>query len=488
MEVELLSTRGVAKRYGPVVALRSVDLAVGRGEIHALLGANGAGKSTLVKILSGVAQADAGTIEVNGRIVRFRNPAEARMAGIATVFQDPALIGELTVRQNLLLTQSDPAAVRDCLAALGVGDLDFGELVRDLPLFLLRLIDLAKALVAAPQVLLLDELTAALPADLSERVFAAVREVARSGRSVLFISHRLAEVIELCDRCTVLRDGENVETFDPREGGEARMVTAMLGAVPEELAVRTPATNHERTGVRAVLEVKNLTVGPLRDLTFTVREGEVVGMVALEGQGQDLLFETLAGERRPLRGEIVVEGVPLRARGPADAIRHGVVLVPADRATALLPKRPIRENLTLPLYPRLRRWGPIGWRAETRRVADVIRRLAIDTRARTAGRLSGGNQQKLTVGRWLASGFRVLLLFDPTRGIDVGTKRQLYGLIREVAASGAGVLMFTSELREISLVTDRVLVLYGGTIAEELPPDVDEETLLSACHGLQVAK
>ncbi|ABK52351.1 monosaccharide ABC transporter ATP-binding protein, CUT2 family [Acidothermus cellulolyticus 11B] len=488
MSETVLQVRNLAKRYGPVVALRSVDLDIKRGEIHALLGANGAGKSTLVKILSGVAQADAGSIMLTGRSVRFRNPSQARAAGLATVFQEPALIGELTVRENLSLTHSDPDQVREALASFGVSDLQFDELVRDLPLFLLRLIDLAKQLVLSPRVLLLDELTAALPSDITERVFSVLREAVRAGQSILFISHRLAEVMELCDRCTVLRDGCNVETFEPRDGGEGRMVAAMLGTSPEQLTARESRVIHQTREQVPLLDVKHLTVGPLRDVSFSVHKGEVVGLIALEGQGQDVLFAALAGEYRPSSGQIVVCGKPLSARGPADAIRQGLVLVPADRATALLPKRPIRENLTLPLYARFRSWGAIRWKAEKRRIEDVVRRLAIDARAGAAGRLSGGNQQKLTIGRWLASGFQVLLLFDPTRGIDIGTKRQLYVLIRDLAAAGAGILMFTSELREISLVADRVLVLYNGQIIEELPPDTDEETLLSACHGLEVAR
>jgi ribose transport system ATP-binding protein len=224
----------------------------------------------------------------------------------------------------------------------------------------------------------------------------------------------------------------------------------------------------------------------VRDVSLEVRPGEVVGVAALEGQGQDELFDALSGRRRYDGGEMVVEGKPLAPRTPYDAIRAGVVLVPADRVQALLPQRSVRENITIPWYNRLLGWGPISGLQEGRRVRDAIQRLQIDTRAqRQVRRLSGGNQQKVTIARWLASGFHVLLLFDPTRGIDVGTKRQIHELLRELASQGAGVLLFSSELPEIQLTCDRVVVLYEGSVVEEMPGDeADEATLLRAAHGL----
>jgi ribose transport system ATP-binding protein len=221
-------------------------------------------------------------------------------------------------------------------------------------------------------------------------------------------------------------------------------------------------------------------------MSFEVRPGEIVGMAALEGQGQDALFAALSGRRRRDSGAVSVGGKPLNPRTPYDAIRAGMVLVPADRVQALLPQRSVRENIAIPLYNRVLAWGPINIRSETRRVGEAIRRLQIDTRAqRQVRRLSGGNQQKVTVARWLATGFQVLLLFDPTRGIDVGTKRQIHTLLRQLAADGVGILFFTSELSEIQLVCDRVLVLYEGKVVAELPAlDADEATLLHAAHGL----
>jgi ribose transport system ATP-binding protein len=479
-----LETSSIAKSFGSVVALRSVDLRVQPGEIHALLGANGAGKSTFVKILSGVFSADTGTIQVNGVRVSARRPSDAMSAGLATVFQDPALIPDLTVAQNFRLTGVDVGAVRVWLERMDMGDLDFDTLIRELPLELLRLLDLSRALAHDPQLLLLDEITAALPADQAEHVFAVMREWKARGRSVLFITHRLAEVLSMCDRATILRDGRNVASMVPGEGGESRLLEAMLGeAAPAnlDLAVRTVAS-----GAPVMLEAQDLHSGDqVGGISFQLRAGEILGIAALEGQGQDRLFDLLAGDRRPDSGQVLVEGKLMAARSPYDAIRRGVVLVPSDRLLALLPKRSVRENLAVPLYNRVGRWlNLVG--DESERADKAIARLSIDTRAqRQVRRLSGGNQQKVVIGRWLATGFRTLLCFDPTRGIDIQTKRQIYDLLREIADTGASVLIYTSELPEIPLVCDRVLVLYNGQVVhEQAGATATEEGLLSAAHGL----
>jgi ribose transport system ATP-binding protein len=494
----LLEARGVAKQYGPVLALRSADLSVSAGEVHALLGANGAGKSTLVKCLTGVIRPDSGTITVAGRQARPRSPMHAARLGLSPVFQDPALVPDLTVAQNLRLTRSSVDAVRAQLTAMDL-KVSFRELVGDLPLPILRMLDLARALTHDPQLLILDEITAALPSDLAARVFAVMRERRERGRSVLFITHRLAEVIATCDRATVLRDGRNVETMVPREGGEARIVEIMLGpeaarAEAEASAVDEaelpPEAEPEAAEALAVLEVDELQVGGVQGISFGLRRGEVLGIAALEGQGQDELFEALAGQRKHEGGELRVDGKAFRPRHPYDAVRRKVVLVPPDRLLALLPQRSVRENVAAPLYNSPLRWGPINMREEGRRVRKAVDALQIDMRAaRQVRRLSGGNQQKVTIARWIASGFAVLLCNDPTRGIDVGTKRQVYALLRELADDGAAILFFSSELAEFPLVCDRVLTVYGGRVTAELAgPAADEATLLQAMHGLQLGE
>ncbi len=480
-----LEVKDVAKRYGPVVALRSAELVVEPGEIHALLGANGAGKSTLVKILTGVIRHDAGTVAVNGEAVKIASPEGARRVGFAPVFQDPALLPDLTITQNLRLTRTSVSATREWLERMEL-TVDLTEMASDLPLPTLRMLDLARALARDPQLLLLDEITAALPSDLAEKVFAVMREWRDRGRSVLFITHRLAEVTATCDRATVLRDGRTVGTLVPQSGEEEKIVELMLGESRTALAREIEAAAEIKTG-EPQLVVKNLVVGDDSEgISFELRAGEILGVAALEGQGQDELFDYLAGQRRPSSGEMTVSGRPHTPRTPYEAIRSGVVLVPADRMLALLPQRPIRENIATPLYNRISRWGPINRGDERKRVQNAIERLSIDTRAqRQARRLSGGNQQKLTIARWLAAGFTTMLCFDPTRGIDVGTKRQIYALLRELAEAGAAILLFTSELPEIQLVCDRTIVVYRGKVTAEMPgAQADEPALLKAAHGL----
>lgn len=481
----LLVTTGTAKAYGSVVALKSVDFAVQRGEIHALLGANGAGKSTLVKILAGVQGADSGIVQVDGRSVRFRTPADAIKAGIATVFQDPALIPDLTVEQNLRLSGIDQATFQRWLHRFDLGQLDLTAQVRELPLEALRMVDLARAVSRDPHVLLLDEITAALTADQAEQVFALLREWKAQGRAAVLITHRLAEVLHICDRATILRDGRNVAVLAMAEADEHSLVEAMLGAPAERLAPGDRSSTHHEHGAVA-LETRALTARQIvRDVSFTVRQGEVLGLVALEGQGQERLFELLSGDRPPTGGEILVGGRAQRFRSPYDAVQAGVVLVPGDRLRALLPNQPVRHNLATPLFNRLQRWLRIP-ADEPQRVTNAINRLSIDIRAAAqVRRLSGGNQQKVVIGRWLVAGFRTLLCFDPTRGIDIQTKREIYALLRELAAGGAAILLYTSELAEIRLVCDRVLIMHNGQIVDEQDAaSATESSLLTAAHGL----
>ncbi len=486
----LLTTTNIAKAYGPVVALQAVDFVVQRGEIHALLGANGAGKSTLVKILAGVQSADGGEITVDGHRVRFRTPGEAMAAGIATVFQDPALIPDLTVQQNLLLSNIDEATFCQWLERFDLADLDLSALVRELPLDTLRMVDLARAVARDPQVLLLDEITAALTADQAERIFALLAEWKAQGRSAVLITHRLAEVMRVCDRATILRDGRNVEALELRNVDEHRLVEAMLGTVVQPVTVDTTANpTMLREQGEFALEARLLrSKTVVRDVSLTVRRGEILGVVALEGQGQDRLFALLSGDRRPDSGEILVGGLPQRFHSPYDAVAAGVVLVPGDRLLALLPNLSVRQNLAIPLFTRLQRWLRLP-SDEPQRVNNAINRLAIDIRAAAqVRRLSGGNQQKVVLGRWLVGGFRTLLCFDPTRGIDIQTKREIYTLLRELAADGAAILLYTSELAEIPLVCDRVLVLHDGQVVDEQDAaTATESSLLTAAHGLEVA-
>jgi ribose transport system ATP-binding protein len=482
----LLQATGVAKRYGAVVALRDASLSVRRGEIHALMGANGAGKSTFVKILTGAVRPDAGTITVAGRTRADHSPAQARRHGIVSVYQEPALIPDLDVRSNLRLTETPLEPFRARLADLGLPRLDLGRSVRSIPLASLRIIDLARALAIEPDILLLDEMTAALPANLSERVLETIARTRGGSRSVIFISHRMSEIRLICDRATVLREGVTVGVVDVNEGSEERIVELMLGEIAKEEPAVTERAAAGNGPQPSRLSVRNLSARQIHDVSFEVRPGEVLGVVALEGQGQDQLFDILAGSERPDGGEIQVDGKPVSFGHPADAIRAGVVYVAADRAEALLMQRSVRENIALPFSSPIRRWGIINGRKERQTVGRAIERLQIDTRAqREVRRLSGGNQQKVTIARWVAGGVHMMLCFDPTRGIDIRTKNQIYHLLRDLADAGAGVLLYTSELNEIRLVCDRAIVIFGGRLVAEIPAsEADDTTLLRAAHNL----
>jgi ribose transport system ATP-binding protein len=343
----LLTTTNIAKSYGPVVALTEVDFSVRHGEIHALLGANGAGKSTLVKILSAVQPADSGEVRVNGQVRHFNHPADAMAAGIGTVFQDPALIPDLTVEQNLQLSDINVSAFKHWLEWFDLGDLDLSEIIRTQPLETLRIVDLARAVARDPHILLLDELTAALTADQAERVFNLLIHWKELGRSAVLITHRLAEVMRVCDRATILRNGRNIDVLETSSIDEHQLVEAMLGTLAESIAHE----DHERSNRlhgQIAFEVQDLSSRDIvRDVSFSVRSGEILGVVALEGQGQDRLFELLSGDKRPTSGQILVGGQSHLFRSPYDAVRNGVVLVPGDRLVALLPNLPVRQNLAL---------------------------------------------------------------------------------------------------------------------------------------------
>ncbi len=482
----ILDASGIAKRFGAVIALRDASLQVNRGQIVALMGANGAGKSTFVKILTGALRADSGHVRIKGRDSTVASPAGARRSGLVPVYQEPSLIPDLDVAGNLRLGNTPVERFRHWVAELGIADLRLDDKIGRLPLATLRILDLARALAVEPDVLLLDEMTAALPTNLVERVLRVVRAQADAGRSVIYISHRFTEIAAICDRATVLRDGRTVGDLVIEPGIEDRVVEMMLGgaitpAVTTLRAVRSAQTATPRLRVRGLGTGTRLT-----DASLNLHAGEVLGVVALEGQGQDELFDVLAGHRRAVRGTVEVDGRVMTFSHPADAIAAGLTLVPGDRAHALLMQRPVYENIALPLLADPRNWGAIAMRDEAARVSTAIERLQIDTRAQgEVRRLSGGNQQKVTIARWIARGVQTLLLFDPTRGIDIRTKRQIYALVRDLADQGAAVLFYTSELAEVRLACDRAVVIFGGRVVDVIEAaDADEPTLMRAAYGL----
>lgn len=487
----VLDATSVSRRFGAVVALRDASLRVHRGEVVALMGANGAGKSTFVKILTGALKPDSGHVRIRGSEARVGSPAQARRSGLIPVYQEPSLIPDLSIADNLRLGNTPVEPFRHWASELGIAELDLDEMINRLPLATLRVLDLSRALAGNPDVLLLDELTAALPTDLVDRVLKVVRRQADNGCSIVYISHRFTEIADVCDRATILRDGTTVGDLAIEPGVEERAVELMLGAAI------SPATAGARAVKKPVgeqvprLRVRGLKTGTrLADVSFDLHRGEVLGVVALEGQGQDELFEVLAGNHPAAAGSIELDGRPAAFRHPADAIAAGLTFVPGDRALALAMSRSVRENIAIPQFARLRNWGPIAMRDEARRVKAAIERMQIDTRAQgEVRRLSGGNQQKVTIARWIARGVDTLLLFDPTRGIDVRTKRQIYDLVRELASQGAAILFYTSELAEVQLACDRAIVIFNGRTVEEIAADyATEPNLLRAAYGLTEAE
>ncbi|MEO0384887.1 MAG: sugar ABC transporter ATP-binding protein [Pseudomonadota bacterium] len=482
----LLDATGVAKSFGAVRALTDASLHVGRGQVVALMGANGAGKSTFVKILTGALKPDTGHVLIQGTPAKVGSPAQARATGLVPVYQEPSLIPDLDVADNLRLGDTPADDFRHWVAELGIEGLQLTDMIKDLPLATLRILDLARALASKPDVLLLDEMTAALPTDLVERVLRVVRGQADEGRGVIYISHRFTEISELCDSATVLRDGRTVGDLKIEPGVEDKVVELMLGAKLDLGGRKTGATKKANQG-KPRLEARNLAAAPkLQNVSFDLHPGEVLGVVALEGQGQDELFNVLSGFTKPTGGSLSVDGTTQSFSHPSDAIAAGLTFVPGDRAEALLSERSVRENLALPFSARMRNWGPLKLRRERERVGLAIDRLQIDTRAQgEVRRLSGGNQQKVTIGRWLATGVETLLLFDPTRGIDVRTKRQIYPLVRELAEHGSAILYYTSELEEVPLACDRALVIFNGRVVDLIEAaDADEQTLMRAAYGL----
>ena len=489
----ILDVQNVTKRFGEVVALRDGNLSVARGEVHALIGANGAGKSTLIKILTGALKPNSGRIDYDGRSISLSSPAAARRMGLVAVYQEPSLVPDLTVAQNERLSSVDPGEVDRWIGKLSDFEISPGLIAGEMSLSAQRVVDLARALACNPKLLILDEVTAVLPADLSERVFAAVRGLAAAGVAVIIISHRLAELTSISQRATVLRDGKTVGVLDAVKGNEERIIQMMLGepaapaAAPAGETTVPAASGPRPAGGEGAFVVDGLAYRTeVNGVSLRIKRGEILGLVGQEGQGQDELVRCLSGFLKQEAGTVSIDNIQVKPGNPYDSIDRGIVLVPGDRKGALFPQRSIHENVAIAMNRTVRTWGLLPLRSERAKLRSVIEKLRIDTRAQAeVQRLSGGNQQKVVIARWLASGFKVLLCFDPTQGVDIETKHYFYSLLRELAGEGVSILYYTSELQEIPAVCDRVLVMYEGKIVSELPGrEASESALLRASHGL----
>jgi len=489
----VIETVDVVKTFGGPPVLRQVSIQAAAGEVHALVGENGAGKSTLVNVLAGVLRPDGGSVRMDGREVRFDEPRDAGLAGIHLVHQELALLPQASVTENVFLGAELPGRA---------GLLDWramrqrtGELLRELgataratdrvgslSVAQRQLVEIARALADEARVIILDEPTAALSPVESEALFGIIRRLRAEGRAIIHISHRLDEVLALADTISVLKDGERVLTAPAIGLSQAALVSAMVGRPLEDLY---PPAAIEPDAATALV-VRGLIDPPMvRGADLDVGIGEIVGLAGLEGQGQDGILACLAGDRRPVHGSATIHGVPVAWGDVRRMVGQGMGFVPEDRKTrALLLDQSSIRNISLPWLHALSRFGFVDRVREAelgRRMADALGvRGAIE---RPVGMLSGGNQQKVVLAKWLARERRVLLLNQPTRGVDVGAKAEIYALLREFAAAGGAVLMTSRELPEILGLCDRVLVVRGGRVVAVLERGATEEAVMAAATG-----
>lgn len=495
MTAPALEISGLSKAFAAQRALDGVDLAIEPGEIRALLGQNGSGKSTLIKILSGFYKPDAGTAAVAGRDLAFGNPAVAERAGLRFVHQDLGLVAGLSVTDNLALGHGytassrlriqwrrEEATARKALAALGF-DIDPRRHVSELPVSQRTAVAIARAL--SPRrgqtvLLVLDEPTANLPSADAEAILRLIQRVSEAGVGVLFVSHHLDELSRVADSVTVLRDGKVVTTAPMPDVSQDTLVRLMTGRALRDQAWRQNAPGD------AVLVVEELTGEVVRQVGFTVRSGEILGVAGLTGSGREELAELVYGSR-PRHGRVTVSGREIPSMQPHRSSAMGIGLVPSDRhANAILTDGSVRENISLANPGRHLRRGAISHRAERRDVDGWLARLAVVPRQTEfpAATLSGGNQQKVVMARWLRHGSRILVLDDPTQGIDIGAKAEIYAQLNEVAAGGTAVLLVSSDVEEICLISDRVLVLRNGRlVAEFAGQEADPERVTLASSG-----
>ncbi|EKS67494.1 MULTISPECIES: sugar ABC transporter ATP-binding protein [Caballeronia] len=485
----------VTKRFGATVALDGASFSVKRGAVHALLGENGAGKSTTVKLLSGLMQPDAGSIRVMGSDVTMKSPKDAHRAGVQTAFQEMTLVRDLTVAQNLLMSYEPTGFLgrirkRDAqrqaaewLDRLELSDVRPGAYIRDLSLPVRQKIEIAKAIVRKPKVLLLDEPTSALSGRDVAWLSRRIDELKASGVTFVFISHRMQEVREFCDSLTVYRNGRDVGAFDAADISDDEVIRLVIGRSME--AKYPPKITTVRSDATPAIETRNVRVdGVVADFDLAVKPGEVHGIAALQGMGQRELFEALFGATYIDDGEIRIDGKPVTLTSTADSLKAGVStsFLPEDRKTeGLFLRLPGGENVSLPVIGRYARFGLIDRKREQAAIRRSLAQMEVNPRAlyKPCLSFSGGNQQKIAMAKWLLTQSRVWLMFDPTRGIDVGTKHQIFVLMRAFAAAGGSVLFYSTDVPELVNVCDRVSVMYRGRNAGELSGDaLTEENVM----------
>jgi len=490
----ILQLTGISKRFGAVQALLDVDLGLLAGEVHALVGENGAGKSTLVKILAGIHRPDAGEMTLNGRELVLSGPAAARQLGIAVIHQHPNLFPDLTVAENVFVGRLPRNRVRGVdwselnrtaerlFQNLGVKQ-SVSVPVRGLSVADQQLVEIAKALSLDARVLVMDEPTASLSSHEVERLFTIIRQLRSRGVAILFVDHRMEEVFEIADRLSVLRDGRHVITALISELTPADAIRHMVGRRLETLFPKEPATIGE-----VALEVRGLTrAGVFSDASFEVRRGEILGLAGLVGAGRTEIARVLFGIDKADAGEVLVAGKHVDIKSPRDAMRLGIVYVPEDRhEQGLVLDFSIAANVSLPIVQKLSRFLVVD-RAQEERLADEyskqlqVRSTGVE---QAASALSGGNQQKVVIAKWLATEPTVLLLDEPTQGVDIGAKAEVHRIISQLAGQGMAIVLISSELSEVLGMADRIVVLHEGRIAAEFGrDDASQERIMAAATG-----
>ncbi len=495
MPEALLQLKGVHKRFPGVHALRGVDFDVLPGEIHALLGENGAGKSTLIKTIAGVHKPDEGEMFFAGQKVEFVNPRDAKGRGIDVIYQELSLYPELTVAENIFLGhapyrhfgpfkmmdwQTINRRAKELLAELDVHDLDVTRKVGSLNVGNRQRVEIAKALSLDAKLLIMDEPTAALTETDVEQLFRIARLLRKRGVGIIYISHKLIEVFQLADRVTVLRDGQYIGTKNVKDTSERELISMMVGRTIDNLFPK-----QETKIGRVVLEVKNLNRQPLtKNVSFQVRAGEIVGLAGLVGSGRSETAQVIFGILPAQSGQILVENKPVTITRPAQAVAHGIAYLPEDRGTqGLIKQMTIRENVSMSVLKDMSNASFINYSAEQELAKKSIAQFDIKAYSgeQTVNKLSGGNQQKVVISKWLASEPKVIIMDEPTRGVDVGAKSEIHRLMSNLAAErGLAILMISSELPEILGMSDRILVMRLGEIVAEFSREEATQELVGA--------
>jgi ribose transport system ATP-binding protein len=500
MSENAITMHGIEKSFNGIPVLERVDFELRRGEVHALMGGNGAGKSTLMKILEGVYRLDQGSVEVSGQPVQIHSSNDAKRHGIAMIFQEFSLVPTLTVAQNIFLTREprssagfldDREAERQAqtiFADMGVS-IDPRAMVGDLSTGAWQLTEIAKALSKKARILIMDEPTASLTNTETSALFELVGRLKAQGISIIYISHRMEEIFKVADRVTVMRDGRNVITEDTSKLKMEHLIEHIVGRKLEQAFAWVPR-QVRRTGT-PLLEVAHLASGVrVRDVSFTVYPGEIVGLAGLMGSGRTETARTLFGMDRMTRGEVRVRGKPVRIRGAQDAIGAGISLIPEDRrAQGLVLDHSVKDNLVLPLLHLMTRQGFVDETEGNRLTQSFVEKLSIKTDSifKQVRLLSGGNQQKVVIAKWLGNDPDILVMDEPTAGVDIGAKTEIVGMIRELANAGKGIVVISSELPELLAVSDRIVVLKDGVVDRELERrEIESEEQLH--HILQGAK